>query len=137
MTGLGFDLYNPEPISFSQDSHGLFLGVKVFQIQGSYFGGPGAGIIEQMKEGIIPEPLFCLQANRLENLQDFILIKKTHKRFLSPFLGDIKNGVCHFPLFRVSEANHFGKALEGCKPLVSGLDPVFSLFLKVFKEGDN
>jgi|GEM_PF-2868174 hypothetical protein len=28
MTGLGFDLYNPEPVSLSQDSHGFFWGSK-------------------------------------------------------------------------------------------------------------
>ena len=120
MTSFCLDLYNPEPVPFSQNHHCFVLGVKVVEIQRGHFGGPGAGIIEQMKEGIIPEPLFCLQTNGLENLQDLILIKKTDKRLLSPLLGDIKDGICHFPLFRVFEAKHFGKTLEDCKPMIAG-----------------
>ena len=134
MASFWLKLYKPEPISFSQDRHCFVLGFKVVQIQRGHFCSPGAGIIEQMKEGIIPEPLFCLQLNSLENLQDLILIKKTDQRLLSPLLGNIKDNVCHFPLFRVFEANHFGKALEGRKPMVTGLDQVFSLLLKVFKK---
>ena len=53
MTGLGLDLYNPEPVSLSQDSHGFVQGIKVVEIQRGHFGGPGTGIIKQMKEGII------------------------------------------------------------------------------------
>ena len=76
MTGLGFELYKPEPVPFSQDSQGFFLTVKVIQIQRCDFSGPGRGIIEQMKQGIIPEPLFSFEINGLKDLQDFILIKK-------------------------------------------------------------
>jgi len=76
MTGLGLELYEPEPGSFSQDSQGFFLTVKVIQIQCCYFAGPGRGIIEQMKQGIISEPLFSFEINGLKDLQDLILIKK-------------------------------------------------------------
>jgi sulfur relay (sulfurtransferase) complex TusBCD TusD component (DsrE family) len=76
MTGLGLELYEPEPVSFSQDSQGFFLTVKIIQIQCCYFAGPGRGIIEQMKQGIIPEPLFSFEINGLKDLQDLILIKK-------------------------------------------------------------
>ena len=76
MTGLGLELYEPEPVSFSQDSQGFFLTVKVIQIQCCYFAGPGRGIIEQMKQGIISEPLFSFEINGLKDLQDLILIKK-------------------------------------------------------------
>ena len=58
MGGFGLELYKPVPVSLSEDSHGFVLGVKVVQVQRGYFGGPGAGIIKQMKEGIISEPLF-------------------------------------------------------------------------------
>lgn len=58
MRGLGLKLYKPELISLSQDSESHFLMVKVVQIQCCDFSGPGAGIIEQMKQGIIPEPFF-------------------------------------------------------------------------------
>jgi hypothetical protein len=56
--GLRFKLYKPELISLSQDSESHFLMVKVVQIQRCHFGGPGAGIIEQVEQGIISEPLF-------------------------------------------------------------------------------
>jgi len=68
MGGLGLKLYEPKPVSLSQDSQGLFFRVKVVQIQRCQFGGPGAGIIEQVEKGIIPEPLLSFQINGLENL---------------------------------------------------------------------
>ena len=74
MTGLALELYKPELVSLSEDSHSHFLRVKVVQIQRCHFGGSGGGIIEQMKERIIPEPLFRPQVNGLENFQDLILI---------------------------------------------------------------
>jgi len=134
MASFWLELYKPEPIPFSQDRHSFVPGVEVVQIQRGHFGGPGAGIIEQMKEGIIPEPLFCLQVNGLENLQDLILIKKTDERLLCPLLGDTENGICHHLLFGIHKADHFGKGLEGRKPLIAGLDQILSLTLKVFKE---
>lgn len=62
-----------------------------------------------MKEGIIPEPLPCFQVNTLKNLEDFLLIEETNEGLLSPLLGDIEDGICHFQLFRILEAEHFGK----------------------------
>ena len=55
--GLRLKLYKPELISLSQDSESHFLRVKVVQIQRCHFGGPGGGIIEQVKQGIIPQQL--------------------------------------------------------------------------------
>jgi len=40
-------------------------------------------------------------------------------------------------LFRVLEADHFGKGLDGRKPLIAGLDQVLSLTLKVFKKSND
>ena len=134
LTGLGFNLYDPEPVSLSQDRKGLFFGVEVVQVQRCHFGGSGGGVIEQMKESIIPEPLFRLQVNGLENLQDLILVKEPDEGLLRPFLGDVEDGIRHLLLFRILEPDHFGKGLEGRKPLVAGLDQIFSLFLEVFKE---
>ena len=134
LTGLGFNLCYPEPVSLSQDRKGLFFGVKVVQVQRRHFGGPGGGVIEQMKESIIPEPLFRPQVNGVENFQDLILVKESDERFLRPFLGDVENGICDLTLFRILEPDHFGKGLEGREPLVAGLDQVFSLLLEVFKE---
>jgi hypothetical protein len=77
MTGLGLELYKSEPVSLSKDSQGFFLAVKIIKVQSCHFAGPGRGIIEQMEQGIIPEPLFSFEINGLKDLQDFILIKKT------------------------------------------------------------
>jgi hypothetical protein len=137
MGGFGLKLYKPKPVSFSQDSQGLFLRVKVVQIQRCHFGGPGPGIIEQMKEGVIPEPLFSFQINGLENLQDLILIKKPNERLLNSLLRYIKDGIRHLLLFWIFEADHFGKGFEGCKPLIASLGQVLSLMLKIFKKSNN
>lgn len=108
MTWLGLKLYKPEPISLSQDSQSRFLRVKVVQIQRCHFGGPGPGVIEQMKERIIPEPLFRSQINGVKDLQDLILIKKPDERLLSSLLGDAEDGIYYLLLFRIFEADHFG-----------------------------
>ncbi len=42
MASLGFELYESEPISLSQDSHSFVLAVKVIQIQCCDFTGPCA-----------------------------------------------------------------------------------------------
>jgi hypothetical protein len=137
MTGLGLKLYKPEAIPLSQNSQSHFLRVKIIQIQRCHFGGPGPGIIEQMKERIIPEPLFRPQVNCIKNLQDLILIKKPDEGLLSPLLGDIEDSICHLLLFRIFKADHFGKGLEGRKPVIAGLDQVPSLLLKVFKKSND
>ena len=66
MRGLGLKLYESELISLSKDSQSHFPGVEVVQIQRCHFGGPGPGIIEQMEQRIIPEPLFSFQINGLK-----------------------------------------------------------------------
>ena len=137
MTGLGLKLYDPEPIPLSQDGQSPFVRVKVVQIQRCQFTGPGAGVIEQMKEGIIPEPLFRLQINSVKDLQDLILIKKPDERLLGPLLGDIEDGLCHLLLFRILESKHLGKGFERRKPMIASLDQVLSLLLKVFKKSNN
>jgi len=137
MTWLGLKLYKPEPISLSQDSESHFLRVKIIQIQRCHFGGSGAGIIEQMKERIIPEPLFRSQINGVKDLQDLILVKKPDERLLSPLLRDAEDGIRYLLLFRIFEANHFGKGLESRKPMIASLDQILSFLLKIFKKSNN
>ncbi len=137
MRGLRLKLYKPELISLSQDSQSHFFRVKIIQIQCCHFGSPGRRVIEQMKEGIIPEPLFRPQINSVKDLQDLILIKKTDERLLSALLGDIEDGIRHLLLFGIFEADHFGKGLEGRKPMIASLNQVLSLTLQVFKKSNN
>lgn len=73
----------------SQNRQRFFCGIKIVQIERCDFTGPGAGIIKQMEECIIPEALFSSQINGLKHLKDFVLVKKPDKRFLASFLGDI------------------------------------------------
>ncbi len=46
------------------------------------------------------------------------------KVFYAFCMGD---SISHVPLFRVLEANHFGKRFYGRKPLITGLDQVYNL----------
>jgi len=109
MTGLGFKLYETESIAFSQDTERLLNGIKIIEIQGCDFTGPGAGIVKQMEQRIISEPFFPFQINRLKDLQHLILIKKSDKAPLFAFLGNIEDGIYDPLLIRMHKANHFSK----------------------------
>ena len=67
MTGFGLKLYNPKPITFAQDTEGFLTGIKIVDIQRCNFTGPGAGVIKQVKQGVIPEALFSFQIDRLKD----------------------------------------------------------------------
>ena len=60
MASFWLELYKPEPIPFSQDGQGSFLGIKVIQIERRCFTGPRSGVIKQVEEGVVPEPFFSL-----------------------------------------------------------------------------
>ena len=49
-----------EAVALAQDGRGLVVGIKVVDIQGGDFGGPGAGVKEQMQQAIIPEAFVFL-----------------------------------------------------------------------------
>ena len=134
MTGFGLKFYETEPIPFAQDTESLFKGVKIIEIQGCDFTGSGAGIIEQMEQSIIPEAFFSFQINRLKDLQHLILIKKSDKALLFAFLGNIEDGIYDPLLIRMHKANHFGKGLEGCKPMIACFYDVFSFILEILKK---
>ena len=137
LTGLRLKLYEPKPVSLSQDGQRPFLRIKIIQVQRCYFAGPGAGVIEQMEQGIIPEPFFSFEINGLKELQQLILIEKPDKGLLRTLLGDVSDGIGHLLLFRIQKTDHFGKGFEGCKPLIAGPDEVLSFILQILKERDD
>jgi hypothetical protein len=49
----------------------------------------------------------------------------------------MENGICHLPLLRIFETDHFGKGLDGRKPMIAGFGQIFALVLKVFKESND
>jgi hypothetical protein len=137
VAGLCFQLYEPEPVSFSQDSQGFFLGIEVIQIERGDFTGPGAGIIEEMEERVIPEPLFSFEINRLKNLEHLILIKKPDQRLLRTLLRNGSDDMGHLFVFRIHKPDHFGKGFEGRQPVIACFDEVVSFVLQILKERDD
>jgi hypothetical protein len=58
ITGFGLKLYEPKTIALAQDTERFLNGIKIIELQGCDFTGPGTGIVEQMEQGVIPEPFF-------------------------------------------------------------------------------
>mgnify|MGYP001813968947 CR=1 FL=1 len=50
------ELYSTITIAFTQDDQRIILRVKIIKVQCSDLTGPGAGVLKQMKDGIIAEP---------------------------------------------------------------------------------
>ena len=125
------DDHNFRPLA---DAEGFLVEIKIIDIQVCNFGGPGAGIIKQVKQGVISEAFFPFQIHRFKDFQNLILIKESNKPLLLALLGYIENGVCNLLLVRVGKANHFGKGFKGGKPLIACLDCIFTVALKILKE---
>jgi len=85
------------------------LRVEVVQIERGDLGGPGAGVEEEMKEDIIPEPLLSPEVDRLEHLQDLIMVKEPDQGLPKTLFGDVQNGLRQLSLIGVHETDHFGK----------------------------
>ena len=83
-------LYDPEPICFSQDGKGMMNGVEVIDIEGCDFTGPGAGVIEDVKDRVVPEAFPPLKVNTTKDLEDLIVVEEAYEWFLSSFLGDME-----------------------------------------------
>jgi len=102
-------VYKPEAISFAEYREGVLLRIEVVEIKRGDLGSPGAGVEEEMKEGVIPEALLHPEIDRLKHLQDLVLVEKPDQRFPVTLLGDVEDGFRQFSLIRVHEADHFGK----------------------------
>ena len=50
MTGFHFKLYETEPIAFAQDAERLLNGIKIIEVQGCDFTGPGTGIVARLSQ---------------------------------------------------------------------------------------
>ena len=98
-----------ETIAFTQDGEIFLLWVEVVDIQCGDLRGPCPGVIEQVKEGEIPETVLFSEIDAVGDGKDFIGVKEADQRLLRAFLRDIEDGICQLPLIRIHQADHFGK----------------------------
>jgi len=131
------EVYEPKPISLSQDGEGILLRVEVVEIEGGDLGGPGARVEKEMKQGVIPEPLFSSEVDRLKDLQDLVMVEEPDQGPLITLLGDVQDGIRHLSLIRMHEADHFGKGFQGRKSMVPGPWEIFPLTLQVIEERED
>jgi hypothetical protein len=137
LDGLVFQFYEPEPICLAQDGQCFLLGIEVVEVEGCDFTGPGAGVKQQMKEGVIPEALLSFEIHSLKGLSDLVMIEEADEGFLISFLGDIEEDVCQFTVLRIHKADHFGKGLDGCKAVIAGSWQILSVPLKRIEKGQD
>ena len=65
--GIQFDL--PIAIAFTQDRQCCFLRIKIIEIKCCDLTGSGAGVIEQMQDGVISEALILGNVYGLEDFE--------------------------------------------------------------------
>jgi hypothetical protein len=135
----GFELKPDDTVAIplSTNGKGFFLSVEVVKLQHGDLAGPGARVIKEVQEGIIPKAVLSFEIHRLEDLEDFFLIKETDQGLLGAFLRDIEDPVGQFPLFRVHKTDHPGKGFDGRKPVIAGFGNVFAVPLQIIEEGQN
>ena len=131
------EVYEPEAVSFPEDGQGVLLGVEVVEIEGGDLGGPGAGVEEEMKQGVIPEALFSSEVDRFEDLQDLVVVEEADQGLPKALLGDVQDGLCQLSLIRVHEADHLGKGFKGREPMVPGPGEIVPLTLKIIEERED
>ena len=99
--GFRFKADNAITVPLSQNGQCLLLRIEVVQFYHGSLAGPGARVIEEMQDCIVPEAFFSIQIDRLEEVKDFLLIEKTDERFLGTFLRNIDDPVSDFTMFRL------------------------------------
>ena len=70
--GFGPQLHLPGLVTFSQDRQGLVLIIIVVQLQIGNLIGSGTRVIEQVQDGIVPEPVFAGNVYALEGADDLL-----------------------------------------------------------------
>jgi len=137
LSGFGLQFDEAEAIAFSEDGEGFLLGVEVVQIEGGDFRGPGAGIREEVEEGVISGAFFFLQIDDMKDLEDLIGVEESDEGFLGALLGDGENGLSEVTLVRIEEADHFGEGLEGGQSLIAGSGQIVTLRLEILQESED
>jgi len=85
------------------------VGIEVVQIQGCDFGGPRAGVKEQMQQTIISQAFTFFQINDIEDIHDFFRIQIADEFFLRVFLRDAQDLLGQLSVLRIHKADHLGQ----------------------------
>jgi hypothetical protein len=89
-----------------------------------------------VEEGVIAETFFSLEIHDMKEGEDFFWVKEADEGFLSSLLWDEENGLSHFSLLRIEEADHFGEGLEGSESLIACSGQVVTMGLEIIQEGE-
>jgi hypothetical protein len=90
-----------------------------------------------MEEGVIPGTFFSVETNDMKDLEDLFRVEEPDERFLSALLWDGEDGLGHFSVLRVEEADRFGEGLEGGESLIASSGQIAALGLEVIEEGED
>jgi hypothetical protein len=137
LSGLGFQFDESEAAAFSEDGEGFLLGVKVVQVESGHFRGSGAGIKEEVEEGVIPYAFLSLQIDDMKELENLFRVEEPDEGFLGALLGNGENALSEVTLLRIEEADHFGEGLEGSESLIAGSGQIVTLGLEIIEEGED
>jgi hypothetical protein len=90
-----------------------------------------------VEEGIITEAFFSLQIHDMKEGEDLFRVKEADESFLSSLLRDGENGLGHFSLVRIEEADHFGEGFDGCQALIACSGQVVALRLEIIQKSQD
>jgi hypothetical protein len=90
-----------------------------------------------VEEGVIPEAFFSLQIDDMKELEDLLWVEEPDEGFLGALLRDRENGLSHFSMLRIEEADHFGEGLEGGESLIASSGQIAALGLEIIQEGED
>ena len=90
-----------------------------------------------MEDGIITKPLFSFKIDGLKDLQDLFRIQEPDDGFLEALLWHVEDCICQFSMFRIHEADHFGKGFYGGETTIAGFRQVFTFLLELIEECDD
>jgi hypothetical protein len=90
-----------------------------------------------MKDGVITGTFFSLETNDMKDLEDLLRVEEPDEGFLGALLRDRENGLSHFSMFKIEEANHFGEGLEGSESLIASSGQIAALRLEIIQESED
>ena len=70
-----FQFYSSIAITFTQDDQSTVLGVEVIEVKCCDFTGPSAGVLKQMKDGVITKAILFDEIDAMKDFQGFIRIR--------------------------------------------------------------
>jgi hypothetical protein len=109
LSGFRPKLYESIVISFTPDGQSPFLRLEVVDLKCCDLSSPGPGVIEEMQNDIVTEPVVSRKINTAKDRKHILVIQEAHYGFLRSFLGNARDSVCGFPIFRIQKADHFSQ----------------------------